>query len=267
MTEKQSNLALAESSEFLRILVGSGLHGTAVDGQDDRDEMGIFIEPPTHCIGLASLEHVVHRTAAEGERSGPEDLDLTLYSLRKWMRLALNGNPTVILPLYVDLDSEFCLKKQHPFAVGLQGIKHRIVSQRAGMAFLGYMRQQLGRLTNERGGRRKPARPELVEAYGFDTKYAMHIVRLGHQGRDLLRTGELELPLPEGQIEFCQQVRRGEVPLDDVLHEAKVLEQDIHDLLESGSSPLPKEPNRELVNKWLSRTYMTAWKTSGVLGI
>ncbi len=36
---------VAMSNEILRGLVGSTAHGTAIDGQDDRDEMGIFIEP------------------------------------------------------------------------------------------------------------------------------------------------------------------------------------------------------------------------------
>lgn len=30
----------------------------------------------------------------------PGDLDLTIYSLRKWVRLALAGNPTVLLLLF-----------------------------------------------------------------------------------------------------------------------------------------------------------------------
>lgn len=264
MSDK-SNLQLAEEREFLRVLVGSGLHGTAVEGQDDRDEMGVFIEPPSHVIGLRSLDHVVHRTAGEGECSGPEDLDLVLYSLRKWMRLALNGNPTIILPLFVELDSEFVLKRQEPFATALQSARRLILSQRAGQAFLGYLRQQRGRLTGERGGRRKPARPELIEAYGFDTKYAMHIVRLGHQGRDLLRHGELTLPLPDRQREFCVAVRTGQVPLAEVLHEADVLENDIKEILDTGSSPLPEQPDREAVDRWLVRTHLHDWRNRGLV--
>lgn len=256
----KSNLDIASEREILRILVGSGLHGTAVDGQDDRDEMGIFIEPPEYVMGLKSLEHVVHRTQPEGERSGPGDLDLTLYSLRKWMRMALNGNPTILLPLFVDLDSEFVLKREEPLASSLHTLKPAILSQRAGKAFLGYMRQQLGRLTGEQGGQRKPSRPELVEAYGFDTKYAMHVVRLGMQGRDLLRDGDIQVPMPEDQQGFCRSVRTGEVPFEDVLEHARDLEEEMKTILEDGSSPLPKEPNREKVSAWLTRTHAWEWK-------
>ena len=34
-------------------------------------------------------------------RSGAGDLDVVIYSARKWCRLALAGNPTVLLPLFV----------------------------------------------------------------------------------------------------------------------------------------------------------------------
>lgn len=61
---------IAEQGTILRVLVGSGVHGTAIDGQDDRDEMGICIEPPDHVIGLQRFEQYVFRTQPEGVRSG-----------------------------------------------------------------------------------------------------------------------------------------------------------------------------------------------------
>src|SRR2546430_5810567 len=97
----EENRRIAETGTILRVLVGSGVHGTAVEGQDDRDEMGICIEGPEYVIGLRSFEQYQFRTQPEGVRSGPGDLDLTIYSLRKWLRLALQGNPTVLLPLFV----------------------------------------------------------------------------------------------------------------------------------------------------------------------
>ncbi len=40
---------------ILRVQVGSGVHGTAVAGQDDRDEMGVCLEPPEFVTGLAQV--------------------------------------------------------------------------------------------------------------------------------------------------------------------------------------------------------------------
>ena len=60
MTDQQ----IAESNTILRCVVGSTLHGLAVsDGLEDRDEMGIFIEPPECVLGLRRFEHWVYRTS------------------------------------------------------------------------------------------------------------------------------------------------------------------------------------------------------------
>lgn len=43
---------IANRNLILLSQVGSGLHGVTVDGQDDRDEMGLCIEPPSCVIGM-----------------------------------------------------------------------------------------------------------------------------------------------------------------------------------------------------------------------
>jgi hypothetical protein len=40
---------------ILRVQVGSGVHGTSISGQDDRDEMGLCLEPPQFVTGLARV--------------------------------------------------------------------------------------------------------------------------------------------------------------------------------------------------------------------
>ena len=47
--------AIAEAGMILRVQVGSGVHGTSISGQDDRDEMGICLEPARFVTGLARV--------------------------------------------------------------------------------------------------------------------------------------------------------------------------------------------------------------------
>src|SRR5246127_3985489 len=96
--------SVAEPNTILLGLVGSTVHGVTVDSADDRDEMGICIEPPEYVAGLRVFEHWVFRTQPEGVPSGPGDLDLTIYGLRKYCRLALKGSPTVLLLLFIEGD-------------------------------------------------------------------------------------------------------------------------------------------------------------------
>src|SRR3990167_8126 len=98
---RMSDRDAALCNEILRGVVGSTSHGTAIEGQDDRDEMGVFIEPAKYVCGLRSCDHYIHRDQPEGVRSQPGDLDLTLYSLRKFCRLAAQGNPSVLILLWL----------------------------------------------------------------------------------------------------------------------------------------------------------------------
>jgi hypothetical protein len=125
-------------------------------------------------------------------RSGAGDLDVIIYSARKWGRLALAGNPTVLLVLFVP--DEEVVFRNHAGAE-LVGNAHRFVSRLAAGRFLGYLQGQKAAMTGQAGAH--ASRPELVAAHGYDTKYAMHALRLGLQGIELLTTGRITLPVPE----------------------------------------------------------------------
>jgi hypothetical protein len=71
--------AIAERDLILRTTVGSVVHGLSNLLTDDRDELGVCVEPPEYLLGFRRFEHFVYRTQAEGQPSGPGDLDLTVY--------------------------------------------------------------------------------------------------------------------------------------------------------------------------------------------
>ncbi len=249
---------IAERGTILRATVGSTLHGLSLEGTDDTDEMGVCVEPPECVIGLGQFEQWVFRTQPEGQPSGPGDLDLTVYSLRKWIRLALAGNPTVLLLLFAPASRCRVRTKQ---GAELQELAPAFIARSVAGSFVGYLQDQRHRLTGERGGRalRKSHKFERVAA-GYDTKYAMHMLRLGFQGVELLETGTLRLPMPAAEREFTMAVRRGQVDLSDVLAKSSELEKRIGDLADA--SPLPERPDNERIESWMIRTYLDheAWR-------
>jgi uncharacterized protein len=246
---------IAEAGTILRCQVGSGVHGTAIAGQDDRDEMGICIEPPEYVIGLKRFEQYIYRSQPEGVRSGPGDLDLTIYSLRKWMRMALDGNPTVLLPLFVPDDEIVSIT---PLGHELRDQRGMILSRRAGYRFAGYLEAQRRGLLSGSGKGRDVTRPELVEAYGWDVKYGAHMVRLGVQGVELLETGWITLPMPEPWLTWIRDLRQGGHTMQEALDVAAELEERITKLV--ASSPLAEHPDREAADRWLIRAYRMAWQ-------
>jgi uncharacterized protein len=60
--------SIARRGCILRGLVGSTVHGLSNPGTDDRDEMGVCVEPPQYIAGLRPFEHWVYRTQPEGAR-------------------------------------------------------------------------------------------------------------------------------------------------------------------------------------------------------
>jgi predicted nucleotidyltransferase len=242
---------IAERGCILRSIVGSTVHGLANAGTDDRDEMGVCVEPPEWVIGLRPFEHWVFRTQPEGVPSGPGDLDLTIYGLRKYCRLAAKGSPTVLLLLFVD--GEQVVERQ-PLGAELQALAPTFISKRTGRSFLGYVDAQRRGLLGERHA---PRTRELSPAYGYDTKYAMHALRIAHQGHELLTSGRITLPVAEPMRSRLMEVRRGDVALSDVLAElhdqAARLEQAVL------SSDLREDADGAAIDRFLVGAYQRAW--------
>ena len=242
---------IARRGCILRGLVGSTVHGLSNPGTDDRDEMGVCIEPPEYITGLRPFDHWVYRTQPEGIPSGPGDLDLTIYGLRKYCRMALKGSPTVLLLLFID--GEHVLERT---ALGreLQDLAPAFVSRRAGRAFLGYVDAQRRGLIGERHATRNR---ELSPEHGYDTKYAMHALRIAHQGFELLSTGRITLPIASPDREQLLQVRRGELPLYEVLARLQAQAARLEDATLTNN--LPDAPDGDAVDRFLVDAYSRAW--------
>ena len=244
--------------------------------------MGIAVEPPERVIGLTEFQQHIHRTAEERQKHDPAadqrrrgrtppseagDLDLTIYSLRKYTRLAANGNPTVLILLFV---KPLFINR---FGQRLRRNAHLFASKEAGARFLGYLRAQRERLLGQRGQMRV-TRSELIRRHGYDTKFAMHAVRLGFQGVEYLETGRLTLPMAKGR-DYCMSVRLGKVTLKEVVGTIEKLEREICVLtygrstlpdtaqlrrdFSRGASPLQDRADPARIDRLLVSIYRDAW--------
>lgn len=88
---------------------------------------------------------------------------------------------------------------------------------------------------------RNPARAELERKYGYDTKHAMHLLRLLKMGAEILETGQVHVERPDR--EWLTAVRNGLLTYKELLQTASTWEAKLRDLYDR--SPLPDEPDSE----------------------
>lgn len=132
--------------------VGSGAHGLALEGKDDRDLMGVCVPAPEYVVGLRHFEQFTKRDQPQGVKAEPGDLEVVVYSLQKWTRLALNGNPSILLLGFIQPEVITTTGRE------LQEMMPKIVSREAGPRFLGYLHSQKQRLLGEKGQASLPNR-------------------------------------------------------------------------------------------------------------
>jgi uncharacterized protein len=227
---------------------GSALHGIKLPGTDDTDVYGVYVEKPWLALGIEELDHFVASTAPQDRRNISRDTDVTCYSLRKWAILATQGNPTIL---------HFVFTPPRPGeSAWARTVKQRriFLARSHAKKYAGYAVSQLKRL---HGSGKHGARPEYSGEAGYDTKAAMHALRLLYEGIELMQEQQVTLPRPAKERKLLLGVRRGEWPEEQVHeHGARLLE-----LLETTakSSPLPDCVDRKQISELVGEIYLAKW--------
>lgn len=245
-------------STILLVEVGSTAHGTGLPGGEDHDEMGVVVETPEQIVGLDpyGFRTVMQRTQPEGVRSGPGDTDRTLHSLRRFIRLAASGNPSILMSLWAPV--------LHATDQGhdLRALGDAFVGRHVIPRYRGYMQSQAMRLLGLRGGghgqRGGGGRSELIAEHGYDTKYAMHAARLGFQCLELLTTRRLHLPIQGETADWLRAVRRGDVGFDEWWKRCLDLDAQLENV--EADSSIPSTPDRARIEAWTVNAHQRAWQ-------
>jgi predicted nucleotidyltransferase len=240
------------SETLIHLFVGgSELHGAKVGETDDTDLYGVYIESPEHALGLSPQEHYVWSTAGNDRRNGPDDVDVTFYSLRKWAGMAARGNATALHFLFAnpaEIDSQTWRE--------IQSHRSVFLSRKSATQFLGFADSQFKRLTGEKGSGKKGQRPEYIGKFGYDTKAAMHGLRLLYECMELMQHGQITLPRPEKDVLI--EVRSGAWKLERVLKHAQRLFKEVESAVKG--SPLPESVDREAISRLVAQLHLDFWK-------
>jgi predicted nucleotidyltransferase len=127
--------------------------------------------------------------------------DLSIYSIVKYFHLVMENNPNLIDSLFVP---HWCILHITRIGTLVRDNRKLFLHRGAWYKFKGYFYSQMHKMDikNPEG-----KRVEEVQKYGYDLKFAYHVVRLLGEIEQILLEGDLDL---ERNREQLKSIRRGE---------------------------------------------------------
>lgn len=234
-------------------IMGSVAYGASSD-TSDMDVYGVCI-PSKEVVFPHLAGHIIgfgrekkgfeqfqqHHIQMEDELGGKGRMyDLTVFNIVKYFTLVMENNPNCIDSLFVPQE---CIL--HITHVGNLIRENRRIFLHKGCyhKFSGYAMSQLHKMTGKNPqGKRK----EIREKYGFDLKFALHVVRLLGEAEQILSTGDLDLRRDK---EHLKAIRRGEVSEADIRAWASEKEKHLEKCY--AESKLPYGPDEKKIKQLL----------------
>lgn len=216
----------AKAHTCLSTITGSKAYG--LDHADsDTDRMSIFVAPSADVAGLFWDQHEDSWT-----NTSPDGDDETFHEIRKFIRLALRGNPTLIELLFMD-----SYEYLDEVGQGLLAVREDITSTSTiRSSYSGYAFSQYNRVKDAGPGKFKP-------------KMARHTLRIARQGLELLETGTMSVRVPDPQ-EYWDLTEK---PFEEML---RIIEKPLNKI-DCCTSVLPSKPNLEPVAEFLGTVRRT----------
>jgi hypothetical protein len=234
------SLWLSDNWVEYEAVIGSRAYGLARK-DSDWDLRGWYLPPVHYTLGLTEVPEQVadHRDSLAPEASEP--VEVVWYELKKFIRLALQGNPNILEILWSPQ-----VRRASPLARDLLYIRPIFLSQRLKNTHLGYATEQLTKMRNHAD------RP---------WKHAMHLLRVLLAGISAFETGEILVEIIDpAWRETLRQVRAGAVSQEDF----DTLHQDLRARFDRAVALklLPPEPDVLRADQFLigARTY--AWESN-----
>lgn len=234
-------------------IMGSIAYGVSSDNSD-RDIYGFCIPPkedvfphldgeitgfgePKKRFTQYQQSHISDSSAQGGKGI---EYDLTIYSIVKYMSLCMECNPNMIDSLFTPHE---CVVHITQVGTLVRNARQLFLHKGCWPKFKGYAYAQLHKM---RGKNPIGKRLELRAQFGFDVKFAYHVVRLLGECEQILMDGTLDL---RRDREHLKAIRRGDVPEEDIMKWASEKEKFLESLY--NSSKLPDQPDFEKIRQLL----------------
>jgi len=183
-------------------------------------------------------EHHIKDPSALGGKG--REYDLAIYSIIKYFRLCMENNPNIIDSLFVP---QRCVLFSTTVGDMVRENRGLFLHKGAWHKFKGYAFAQMRKLkTKNPQGKRK----EMHEKYGYDVKFAYHVLRLLDEVEQILTEQDIDL---ERNREQLKTIRQGDWSVDEIEQYFSSKEKELESLYTN--SNLPSRPDEEKIQRLL----------------
>jgi uncharacterized protein len=229
--------------------MGSQAYGCS-QNNSDKDIYGFCIPPLdmmfTHLRGeIVGFGNQTQRFEVYQEHhmnEGDVEYDVSIYSIVKYFHLLMENNPNMADSLWTydeDVITQTKISKM------LRDNRKIFLHRGAYYKYSGYAHAQLHKIKNK-NGHLNEKRGASIEKYGYDTKYAMHCLRLMNEVEQILSTGDFDL---KRDAKYLLEVRNGKYTLSQL--EAEFNRLDALMLTAYENSTLRMTPDEKAIKELL----------------
>lgn len=237
-----------KNNVIYEVITGSVAYGTNITNKSDFDLYGVVIplkemvfphlagEIPGFGVQVQRFEQYQQHHIEYNQKN----YDLTYTSIVKYFQLCMENNPNMVDTLFVPQE---CVTQINAIGVMIRENRVRFLHKGSYHKFLGYAHSQLHKMTSNK---REGIRAAIHAEFGFDVKFAMHLVRLAYEAEQILTEHDLDL---RRHSEHLKAIRRGDVPEADIRSWFSSKEKHLEELYRT--STLRHVPDQEFLKQLL----------------
>jgi predicted nucleotidyltransferase len=132
-----------------------------------------------------------------------QEYDFTIYSIVKYFNLCMENNPNMCDSLFVP---QRCVLYASKIGQMVRDNRKLFLHKGSYHKFRGYAYAQLNKI-GTKANSSNPKRQASIEQFGYDVKFAYHVVRLALEAQQILIEHDLDI---EANREILKSIRRGE---------------------------------------------------------
>lgn len=239
---------LSDNCSYLTIM-GSMAYGVSNDSSD-MDIYG-FCVPPKNVIFPHSVG-IIPGFGNQGEKfeqwqehhvkSNDKEYDFTVYSIVKYFQLCMENNPNMIDSLFTPRN---CVIHSTQISELVRQNRRLFLHKGCYHKFKRYAYAQMSKIQNKANSS-NPKRAETIEKFGYDLKFAYHLIRLLNEAEQILMEHDLDLQKNNEQL---KSIRRGEWTIDELYRYFQEKEKNLEELYVK--SDLRIKPDEDALKKLL----------------